>query len=143
MSEMLIVKNDGPQIIETNYFDSTLARRGAFYMSINAGAFRLLVPPSHEQAIADFQAAREVIISRGTWQEREALEILFDDHTDEPYSIHIGTNQIERLPPASDAGKAWQFSAWIRKAGELQRAYVSTCHYRVVKALPYLKPLGK
>lgn len=140
MSEILTINNDGPQIVSTNYFDISLARRGAFYVSINAGAFRLLVPPTYEQAIADFQTAREVIVSRGTWQGKEALELLFDDHTDNPYSIHVGPGQYDRLPLASDAGKAWQFSAWVKHGQQLQRAYESPCYYRVVRSLPYLKP---
>lgn len=143
MSDILTIQNDGPQILETNYFETSLARRGGFYLSINAGAFRLLVPAMNEAAIREFRTAREVIISRGTWQSKEALELLFDDHTDNPYSIHIGPGQYDRLPLPQDAGKPWEFSAWVKHGQELQQAYKSVCHYRIVKALPYLKPLGQ
>ena len=143
MSAALKIVNNGPEIIETNYFESDYARRGAFYLSINAGVFRLLVPTINEPAISEFQTAREIIISRGPWpaQERtEAIELLFDDHTDNPYSIHMGIEQIDRLPPSQDAGKPWQFSAWVTGP---ECVYRAQCHYRIVKALPYLKPWNK
>jgi hypothetical protein len=54
----IYVNNKEQQIIETNYFESEYARIGAMFISINAGAFRLLVPPIHESMIADFALQR-------------------------------------------------------------------------------------
>ncbi len=84
-TNILAVENDGQEIRATNYFESEYARRGAFYLSVNAGAFRLLVPPAHESAIEEFRTAKEVVVSRGAWpaqRRKDALEILFDDTTE-------------------------------------------------------------
>lgn len=141
---ILTIKNDGPDIRATNYFESEYARRGALYLSVNAGAFRLLVPSVHESAIAEFRTAREVIISRGPWpteRRKDALEILFDDPTDNPFSLHFGTEQIDRFPLAEDAEGEWVFSAWVRSKDGPRCAFKAKCYYRIVPSLPYLKPL--
>jgi hypothetical protein len=40
-------------LISSNYWESDLARAGYLYLSINAGAFRLLVPESQRSIISD------------------------------------------------------------------------------------------
>lgn len=144
MSQTLSIKNNGPDIEETNYFESEYAKRGIFYVSVNAGAFRLLVPPQYESAIPEFLTAREVVVSRGPWPENrraDAIEILFDDHTDSPYALHFGTEQIDRLPPKEDSGRDWQFSAWTRRKNGVHCEYRARCHYRTVPRIPYMKSL--
>jgi hypothetical protein len=143
--DTLRIENEGPEISATNYFESEYARRGSFYLTLNAGAFRLLVPPVHESAVAEFRTAREVIVSRGPWPaegRKDALEILFDDHTDNPFSLHFGAEQVDRFPTAEDATGEWVFSAWVRGKAGPTRAYQTKCYYRIVPSLPYLKPLG-
>lgn len=145
MSIVLHIENDGSEIRATNYFASEYARRGALYLSINAGAFRLLVPPAHESAVAEFRTAQEVIVSRGAWPaegRQDALEILFDDHTDNPFSLHFGPEQINHFPAAADALGEWVFSAWVHGQTGPACAFRAPCYYRVVAQLPYLKPLG-
>jgi hypothetical protein len=39
-------ENNGPEIVTTDYWGSPLEKRGFYHLSINAGAFRLLVPDS-------------------------------------------------------------------------------------------------
>ena len=144
MGEMLSIQNDGPEIVSTNYFETEYARRGVFYLSANAGAFRLLVPPQHESVVNEFLTANEVIISRGPWPEqrrKDAIEILFDDHTDSPYVLHFGMEQVDRVPPKEDASKNWTFSVWIKGANQPVCAYRAKCYYRIVPALPYMEPL--
>jgi len=38
------IENDGPDIVTTNYWTTEHEQRGLFYVSINAGTCRLLVP---------------------------------------------------------------------------------------------------
>jgi hypothetical protein len=144
MADMLFINNNGPDIQNTNYFQSEYAKRGIFYVSVNASAFRLLVPPQYEQAIPEFLTAQQVIISRGPWQEKgrkDAIEIMFDDHTDSPYALHFGTEQIDRLPPATDAGKNWTFSAWVNGRLSPVCAFRAKCYYRIVPKIPYMESL--
>ncbi|MDX9788933.1 MAG: hypothetical protein RBT11_19320 [Desulfobacterales bacterium] len=39
---LIQISNDGPEILSTNYWETEHAKKGFLYMSINAGAFRLL-----------------------------------------------------------------------------------------------------
>lgn len=141
---LLTIENDGPAIRATNYWASDYARRGAFYLSCNAGAFRLLVPPAHESVIAEFRTAREIVVSRGLYEGRDALEILFDDHTDSPFSLHMGSEQVDRMPATEDTKTVWAFTVWIKGkgGGGAVKAFEHACHYRVVATLPHLRPLG-
>ena len=118
--DLISVHNDGPDIVETDYWATPNAAQGYFYLSINAGAFRLLVPEAHTAALRDWASAREVIISRGPWREGgkgDAIEILIEDGSDSPYVIHMGTDQTDRLPLDADRDLAdqparWIFTAW-------------------------------
>lgn len=142
MSEILTIENDGAEIVATNFFQSDLARRGGYYLSTNAGAFRLLVPKILESAIPEFRTAKHVIVSRGPWPEKRqenAIEILFDDRTDEPFSIHLGgAAQVDRYPPRSDAGQWFAFTAWTEGP---KCAYRTRCYFRFVPRIPCLEGL--
>lgn len=137
------IQNDGPEIVSTNYWASEHAARGLFYMSINAGVFRLLVPDAQVQEIGECTTAREVIISRGPWPQAgksDALEILFEDDSESPYVIHLTSEQVDRMPLNTDQDHKgqqprWKFSAWTRNVKVLELP----CRYRVIKKLPYLK----
>lgn len=141
--DLISIHNDGPDIVSTDYWGTPQAAEGYFYLSINAGAFRLLVPDSRAGEIREWASAREVIVSRGPWPQAgraDALELLFEDGSEAPYSIHMGAEQIDRMPLATDADRAgdlprWTFSAWA-PAG---RALALPCRYRIVKRLPCLR----
>ena len=141
--DLIRIDNDGPDIVATDYWATPNAQQGYFYLSINAGAFRLLIPDVRAAEIADWASAREVIVSRGPWPQAvrtDALELLFEDGTDSPYAIHMGLEQIDRLPLPRDVDREgdpprWIFSAWT-PAG---RALVLPCRYRIVTHLPYLR----
>ena len=64
---LLFIDNDGPAITRTNYWSTDLARRGTFYLSANAGAFRLLVPPQHQGTLHDMRSAKVCVVSRGPY----------------------------------------------------------------------------
>ncbi len=143
MSEPLVIENDGSEIVKTNFWQTEQGRRGYFFLSLNAGAFRLLVPRQHEGDLGDWKGADQIVISRGPWViegQKESFEILFDDNTDSPYSIHLGAGQFDRLPLPEDEGREFVFSVWFcgddGPLGVLRR----TCKYRKVEKLPLLKP---
>lgn len=131
-NEFIHVRNNEGRIVHTNYFDTPLARRGALYLTTNARTFRLLVPPALlEESRKEFRTAREVIISRGPvsgplLDPRNALplesglvvppsfeqcgslggiELLFEDDTACPFSFHMTTTQLDRVPPADESGR--------------------------------------
>src|SRR3990167_2306796 len=119
---ILTIENDGPRIVRTNYWSSEHAARGAFYVSVNAGAFRVLVPEAVRDVVAEMRTAKEVVISRGPWpaeRRDDALELLFDDGSASPFALHIGVEQIDRLPSAQDDGRSdLRCPAWMRGIGD-------------------------
>jgi len=140
---LITVENEGPILKGSNYWSSDLAARGLFYLSINAGAFRLLVPAIHNSIIIEFKTAREVLISKGPWKQmrgREGVEIFFDDHSANPFSLHVDARQLDILPAPEDSAKEWPFTAWIQgKDGVPSCVYEHSCFYRKVPEIPWLR----
>lgn len=144
MAEMLRIESDGPVITATNFWSTDLARTGKFYLSLNAGAFRLLVPPQHTGALRDMRAAHTCVVSRGPYPElrlADALEVLFDDGTDAPFSLHLSPGGIDRMPLDTDTAETWVLSAWTHRVGTTATlALERPCHYRRSRRLPDLRP---
>ena len=136
----IVVENDGPEILSTNYWGLAEAKAGKLLVSINAGAFRVLVPPSSESAITDMATATQCVVSRGPWPGQglaDAVEILFDDGTNDPFALHLAVESFDRLPLAEDVGDKWVLSVWTK--GSVKRME-RLCAYRLVPRLPWLKP---
>lgn len=141
----MIITNHGPLIEASDYWESEYAARGVVYLSVNAGAFRLLLPDVLKPLLLDdMRSAREVVVSRGPWPEQgrdDALELLFDDGSTAPFSLHMGLEQVDRLPLDSDAGKQWIASVWTApRRGRPQKALERKAYYRRVDRLPCLRP---
>lgn len=138
-ASMLIVRNDGKKIIETNFWDSPMAQAGYAYLSWNAGAARLLLPNTLVSAVNDMRAATQVIVSRGPWIERggrEAVEVLFDDDTDAPFSICLAMEQTDRRLPACSQGGGFSVDVWTRTGCQAS----IQGKYREVAMIPCLEP---
>lgn len=114
---MITIENDGRLIRSTNYWDSEHARLGYFFLSWNAGAARLLVPDSQTSQIKEMRTGDVVIISREPLEGRPATLIIFDDHTQEPYSVHVLDEQSDRVPSREPGG--FLFFAWTREGEQL------------------------
>ena len=136
---MFQVINDGQRIVETNYFDSPHAKAGYCFLTWNAGAARLLLPDSMAASIKDMQGAMYVVVSRGPWLaqgKRDALELLFEDSSDNPYCIHLVTEQTDRMLPEDNQGGGFVVTVWTRQGVQLQLPG----KYRTVAAIPCLDP---
>ena len=139
MDDMLRIVNELEIITETNYWESEYALGGFFYLSLNAGGYRLLVPPIHEGSVDEMQTGKVAVISRGPWTaqgKQDAVEIMFDDDSDSPYVLHLDAVQLDRMPMASDQGWKGTLLVYTR---ELHLALTLPVYYRQVKELPCLK----
>ena len=136
MNNLITIKNDGGDILETNYWNLENAKKGLLYLSWNAGAARLLVPYSMLAHIDEMRTGKYVIVSRGKLQGRDALELLFEDSSDSPYAAHIVVEQTDRLIPKSDQGGGFVVSVWTQSGKQLQLPG----KYRVVDFLPHMRP---
>lgn len=136
---MLQIVNQGQIIKSTNYWDSDHARAGYFYLSWNAGAGRVLIPDQAKTYLREMKGASEVIVSRGSWAEqggRDALELMWEDGSDEPFCLHLVAEQCDRLIPDTDQGGGFVIAVWTRSG--LKGRWPG--RYRVVDHIPYLLP---
>lgn len=133
---MLVINNDGPELLATNYWGLEHAAKGLFFVSINAGCVRLLMPPAHENALPDMIAARSVVLTRGAYDGKEAVEILFDDDTDDPFAIFLDISQFDRIWPPDEDGMTIDFAIYV-KGGMV---WSHKCHLRRTATLPLLTP---
>lgn len=121
--KFITVQNLGPELESTNYWESDLAAAGYLYLSCNAGALRLLIPPSKVSDIAEMITAREVIVTRGVHRQhqRPMVELLFDDHSSNPYVLFLSLEQVERgFADAGDLPRRFLlYTQGPRLAGEL------------------------
>lgn len=134
---MLHIENAGADIISTNFWDLDINKKGKFFLSINAGAFRLLVPEDKEAEIKEMKTAKLVIISQGFWREANspAFEILFEDYSDNPYVLYITTTAADRsVLEKQQIGLT--FSVWIKGC---KKVLELPCNFRQVSTIPYLK----
>lgn len=146
MSDQLIVKNDGPLIVETNYWSTEMNARGLFLLSPNDGVFRLLIPVGMEQVfLRETWRASEVIVSRGPWPaERlpDAIEVLFEDGSSDPFALHLDARQCVPLVAAGDDGRAVPVHLWTRQRGKPRKVREYPGRFRVVPQIPWLKKWG-
>ena len=135
----IVIGNDGPLIQTTNYYDSEAASRGLLYVSWHANAARVLVPDSQLAMVAEMKTGKECIVSAGPTERGLAYELLFEDHTDSPFSVTVDMRMSDRLIPASQQGGGFVVTVWTRHGQQLSLPG----RYRKVKALPCLAPWGK
>lgn len=143
-ASQLRVENQGRLIVSTNFWELPECKLGKYFVSINAGAFRLLLPEVHESSLEDMKLSKGVAVSRGPWLERrlaDAFEILFDDETQDPFALHAATETFDRLPIAADTAREWVFSVWTRpRRGKPHKALERPCRYRRSLQIPDLRP---
>ncbi|WP_374834255.1 hypothetical protein [Paenochrobactrum pullorum] len=138
-NKMITIGNQGQKIVTTNFWESELADRGYCYLSLNAGAARLLVPSSVKNLVREMKTAKYVVISRGPWPQanaEDALELLFEDHSDEPFCLHMTISQIQSLPSDAWLGEPFDLTVWTKLGQKLR----IRAKYRKVPQIPYLKP---
>jgi hypothetical protein len=60
------------------------------------------------------------------------MELLFEDFTDSPYSIHVVPEQFDMIP---DGKGEWSFSVWTRAGKQFE----CPMKYRKVTSIPCLE----
>lgn len=93
---MIIVQNNGEELISTNYWETELALAGYFFVTANAGCLRVLVPPMHENSIQEMRTGRRVLIEPSIYEPRVALDFIFDDGTKNPFTLSIERAMMDR-----------------------------------------------
>ncbi|EFM3454819.1 hypothetical protein HB548_005033 [Escherichia coli] len=96
---MFFIENEGQAVAGTDYWQSVQAQAGYVYLSWNAGAARLLVPDAAKHLLREMRGAEYVIISKGTLDGRDALELVFEDGSDAPFiDRNLKPKKIKKTP---------------------------------------------
>ena len=132
--ECLHFENNGGDLVETNYFDTEVARNGFMYLSWNASVARLLVPDSQILHVQEMKTGQYCVITRGLMVGRDTLEIMFEDGSQAPFVIYIDTAQTNRL--VSNHNMPFTVAAWTRTGKVAQWEG----KYRVATRLPNMQP---
>lgn len=143
---MLIINNN-KNIIKTDFW-ATAWLNQKFYLSFNAGACRILLPTNREGDIRDMKTAREIVLSLGPsdlWAGGSLMyEVLFDDGTISPYSLHTTLAAADRTLSPEDHGKRIELSVWLPKPGSglmgARCAFRRKAYVRIADQIPCLKP---
>lgn len=140
---MIEVRNHGPLILSTNYWDSDLARAGKVFVSVNVGAIRVLLPPAAYGWLADMRLAKECVLSRGPWPEQkklEAVEMMWDDGSENPFALHLTPESFDLLPGEPEPAREWICATYTANDGRPHKSLERVCHWRRAPRLPWLKP---
>lgn len=140
---MIEISNHGPLITSTNYWGSEHELHGKALVSVNAGAIRILLPRTMRPVLNDWRKCEYAIVSRGPWtdeREENGIEILLEDHGDNPYAMHFGPQSfISGLPSEPPVGQEWVLTVWDQKKHKPHKAMERPCKWRAVEKIPCLK----
>lgn len=137
------IANHGPLILSSTYWGSGYEAAGKIFCSPNAGSIRILVPRTRREIIAECRKVEYVILSRGPWPAMalaEGIEILFEDHSESPFSIQLTPESFALLPAKPPAEQEWILALWDLKKNRPHKAVERKCYWRRVPKIPWLKP---
>lgn len=126
----ITIENEGPVITGTNFFESELNDAGKFFVSLNAGAVRLLVP---DTMLRELKRELSLVKKVNLEKEGDWYFIVLDDGSKNPYTLQCLPNSFDRLPAKEDVGKAITFSAWGREKGKkIEKIHECPCSYKII-----------
>ena len=134
------IKNDGPELVETNFWDIEIGKRHCAY-SMNAGCLRVLIPIEKEHLITEMTACDYAIVSTIANPKlgKLGIEILFEDHSESPFCLHLCPGSgIGFYPEAGIKPVEKSLSLWIKGP---EKVAMMRAYFRKVPRLPYMRPL--
>ncbi len=90
---LITIANNGPTLVDSNYWDTEHAARGFCYVTANASALRLLVPDASRSIVAEMKTGIHCEISVGDG----VYSLLFEDGSDDPFVLALDTKQFDRV----------------------------------------------
>ena len=129
---MVQIQNDGQRIVATNYFDSERAQCGLPFVSVHAGAVRVLVPNGKGALLEELPRIKWAEVAR----EGGRLVLWFDDGSSAPLRIEVGPEQFDWPPESRCLSGRCRVSVWLagpRLARDL-RGFVSVATEREIES---------
>ena len=138
---LIKIGNNGKDIAETNYWEMPF-EDVPVVVSVNAGAIRLLLPRIYNGHLDDYRSCDHVVMTYGPWLHHSmAVEFMFEDFTDTPYSFHLSVDSfVNGVPSEPQDGEYWDFSIWAKPENEMIKVIERTCYTnKGFHRLPHLK----
>lgn len=107
MTKSIEIKNDGSTLVGSNFWE--LSNAPQFIVNINAGCFRVLLRDKADPCIAEMKTAKRAVLTRGRMpiiQQDDAIEICFDDGSQQPFTLFTTLNAFNFLPSDDDSGRS-------------------------------------
>lgn len=110
-TQPIVIGNSGQSIKTTNYWTSHMAKRGMCFLSINAGAVRLLLPKVLSDSEAEILTGKSVtlepsvVLAGGT-------DVVFDDGTAYPFCISLSPGAMDFKPRNLMDRDQFPFTVW-------------------------------
>jgi hypothetical protein len=106
----LVIRNDGADIVETNYWTTRAGRNDFCYLSGNAGALRLLVPQNlSDRYLPEMRTGKSVSIETSI-ASPACIDVVFDDGSKTPFYIALDRSQTDRV--SGGARRNVPFTVW-------------------------------
>jgi hypothetical protein len=114
---IMVIHNDvnTGSILETNYFESDIAKNGYLFLSIFSNNFRLLIPERLKGIRNQIESIKSVIVTKGKMGsfDIDCIEMMFEDYTLTPLCIYIDKNLTDFMPDSSYLKKELSFEAYF------------------------------
>ena len=104
------IQNAGAEISSTNYFDTEHAAQGLFYLTANAGEWRLLCPDSQHGTLDEMKTGRRVCIEDSIFRPGVCVDVVWDDGSPAPFALTMDRKQVDRRLERGDCA----LSVWGR-----------------------------
>jgi len=125
---LISVETSKGEVVKTNFFQSSYNQHGLFYLSYCDKCFQLFIPSKYLSEIKEFNTGKYVVITTGFHNEigREMVELLFEDYSSTPYSLHLSLTQLTyrlgsdfnglkfKLNGYCETGKVIEMDAYVR-----------------------------
>lgn len=108
------------RLYSTNYWETDLARCGAFFLSIHADKVCVLVPQQFVREVKrEVRTSRRVQVDMAPHrpapgQPPFGYRLIFDDGSDNPFFLAVGSGQFDRVLPVSAQGKPLRVELYSR-----------------------------
>ncbi len=144
-SEVVFIKNDGPAITASNYWDSAFNRAGIFVVTASARTLRVMVPDSLQPLLPEmFQGVRWIqceALPLAEWSDDRACTLwTFEDFSATPLVIALSRPAFVNAIPRH--GDEFNISFWIRRDGQPLCYGALPGHWVTKPVLSPLRPVG-
>ncbi len=132
---------EGQNITDNGFWDSEWNKNGIFYLVYNNRSFHLMIPAPQENLLREMKSGYYIVITTGYSIRDKAtmIEIMFEDHSDNPFALSIATRQCHVSIDLSLDGYKFPFKAYTKDGLVFEKKVYVRSKGQV--NLPWMKPI--